>query len=299
MEPSTRNADESLTIEIAKPYGFCFGVKRAVQIAVKAAGKHGRVSTFGPLIHNPQEVARLAQAGIRSFDSFDNVPGKVVVIRSHGATTAEIERLRSLDLTVIDATCPLVTHVQRTAKKLSSDGYQVLLLGEASHPEVKAILSRAEGVIVVRSETDIAHIRLRDRVGIVSQTTQSPDTLARLVYAVARKSVRELLLFNTICSATADRQQAAADLARRVDCMFILGGRNSANTRRLTEICKTVNAAAYHLETYQDLEPIMFRNASRIGVAAGASTPDWIVSDFVRELRPQSKPRTAPKGAEF
>ncbi|MFH0963392.1 MAG: 4-hydroxy-3-methylbut-2-enyl diphosphate reductase [Planctomycetota bacterium] len=285
-----------MTIEVASPYGFCFGVRRAVEVAEEAARTHGNVTTLGPIIHNPQEVGRLAAEGIRPVESAEGVVGSVVVIRSHGATREEMEKLEGLGVRIIDATCPLVERVQEHAARLAREGYQVLLLGEARHPEVKAILSHAPGAALVQSPGEVEGMELGQRVGIVSQTTQSPEALSRLVYEVARKGVREMVVYNTICSATADRQAAAAELAGRVECMFVLGGKNSANSRRLAEICRRRNGRTFHVETHRELEREMYAGAGRIGVAAGTSTPDWIVSEFVRELGRLCASRTQTKG---
>jgi len=274
-----------VTIEIAEPYGFCFGVRRAVKIAEEEAREHGKVFTYGPLMHNPQEVARLERSGIAPLEPGTRAEGEVVIIRSHGAPVEEIERLEAMGGKVIDATCPLVQRAQRHASELARRAYQVLVLGDRAHPEVGGILSRAPEAIVVEELEAMKCLKLSEKVGIVAQTTQSQEVLGELVQAVVARGVGEIAVFNTICSATSDRQAAAAELAGRVDCVFVLGGRESANTGRLAERCKERNARTFHLETHEELSAEMVAGAWRAGVAAGASTPEWIVHDFVKELR--------------
>lgn len=278
------HCDDELTVEIAEPHGFCFGVRRAVRLAEEAVREHGPVWTFGPLMHNPQGVARLAAVGIAPLPEGDAVAGKIIIIRSHGATIEAIDDLREKGARVIDATCPLVQRAHERARELSRSGYDVVIVGERAHPEVKGIVSRAPGAFVVEEPGHVNCLQGRDRVGIIAQTTQSQDLLGEVVRQVVLLGISEIVVFNTICSATADRQAAAAALAERVECMFVLGGAQSANTRRLAQTCRRHNPRTRHLETYADLAPEMIRAARRVGVAAGASTPDWVVREFVDAL---------------
>jgi len=288
MGEAADNAPEApvsgVTIEIAEPYGFCAGVRRAVATAEEAAREHGVVRTLGPLMHNPQEVERLVQAGVVPLEDGEDPGGKVVLIRSHGTTVEAIGELERRGACVIDTTCPLVKKVQELSADIAAKGHQVLLLGDMDHSEVKGILSRAPQATVVEKPGDLKDLKLTGKVGIVAQTTQSQERLSELVKEVVRRGVGEIAVFNTICSATADRQRAAAGLAGRVDCTFVLGGKRSANTRRLAEQCKARNSRTYHLETHEELTGEMVRGVRRMGVAAGASTPDWIVREFIEEL---------------
>ena len=235
-------------------------------------------------MHNPQEVERLAQAGVVPLEDGEDPQGKVVLIRSHGTTTQAIDDLNTRGARVVDTTCPLVMRVQKLSADLVKDGYCVLLLGDEDHPEVKGIVSRAPEAIVIEEPIAVKDLKLTEKVGIVAQTTQSQERLSELVKEVVDRGVGEIAVFNTICSATADRQRAAANLADRVDCMFVLGGKRSANTRRLAEQCKARNPRTYHLETHDELTGEMVRGIDKTGVAAGASTPDWIVSEFIEKL---------------
>ena len=280
--PGTPGSD--VTIEIADPCGFCAGVLRAVERAEEAAREHGVVRTLGSLMHNPQEVERLVQAGVVPLEDGEDPGGKVVLIRSHGTTVEAIDELEKRGASVIDTTCPLVKKVHELSVNLMERGYQVLLLGDRDHPEVKGILSRAPEATVIEEPGALKDLKLGGKVGIVAQTTQSQALLSELVKEIVNRGVGEIAVFNTICSATTDRQRAAAKLAGRVDCMFVLGGKRSANTRRLAEQCKARNPRTYHLETHQELTGEMVRGVRRAGVAAGTSTPDWIVREFAEEL---------------
>ena len=230
------NADhDKLTIEIAESSGFCFGVRRAIELAERTLQQGGAVYSLGPVIHNPQETARLEELGLKVIKSIDEAaPGGVLVIRSHGIGPATADAARQKGLTLVDATCPLVKRAQKLAQKLYSEDYRVAIIGDGGHPEVVAILGHAPGATVVAGEADLPPLMAAERLGVVSQTTESPERFRSLTGRLAEGFCgHELRIFHTICSATMDRQAAAMELAARVDVMFVLGGRNSANTRQL------------------------------------------------------------------
>ncbi len=274
-----------MKIFLADKAGFCFGVKRAISTAYEAAGK-GRVYCLGPLIHNPQEVERLRQAGIETVTDFSTLkPGDSLIIRSHGVPPRVLTEARDMGLTIIDLTCPFVGKAQRDAEVLQKEGYQVVVVGEKKHPEVQSILGYAgDDAIVVETVEDIEGLRLRARLGVVAQTTQSYSNFSEIVLKLLRLS-KELKVFNTICSSTKERQNAASVLASQVDVMLVVGGRNSANTSRLATLCRKEGKPTYHIEVAEEIQAGWLEGVRTIGVTAGASTPDWVVDGVLARLK--------------
>ena len=275
-----------MEIIIAENAGFCFGVKRALDLAVRAAEEAAPpVHTLGALIHNPQEVARLEARGVHQVESLDDVPAGTVLLSAHGVDPAVEEEARARNLQVIDATCPFVTRAHADIRKLAAEGYAVVILGDPGHREVAGLAARAEGkATILTGAAEAQALPFGGRYGLVVQTTQRPETLRDVAGVLAERS-RELRVFNTICEATMKRQESAHDLAVEVEVMIVVGGRNSANTARLREICAATGTPTYHIETADELDPTWIANASRVGVTAGASTPDWIVEAVAARLR--------------
>ena len=279
-------------ILIARSAGFCFGVKRAISIANKTAASGEGDATagvpiysLGPLIHNPQAVEELEQRGVHVIQSVDQVPCGKVIVRSHGITRTDHESLVGKGVRIIDATCPFVNKAQEHAGSLSREGYAVIVVGDPNHPEVKSIISYIEpGVPILTSLEDIRRAVVVRKAGIVAQTTQSFENLMHFVSA-ALKKFPEVRVFNTICHATILRQKESTAVAGETDVMIILGGYNSANTRRLAEICRKINPRTLHIETDAELSPDLVADAACVGVTAGASTPQWIIDDLVGKIR--------------
>ena len=273
-----------MRVEVAKHAGICYGVERALRLAGEASESGSPVHTLGPLIHNPQAVAALRQRGVKVATTLAEVDGGTLVIRSHGVEPAIIQAARDRGLDVVDATCPHVSKAHEAAAELHREGYIVVIVGEADHPEVEGILAHAEGQAIVVSSADELPERLGGRrIGIVVQTTQSARRLAEVVEAILPRA-SELRVFNTICSATGKRQQSAEELAETVDVMVIVGGHNSGNTTRLVQICQEVNPRVHHVETPDDLDPAWFEGAESVGVTAGASTPDEQMQAVIRAI---------------
>lgn len=271
---------------IAKHAGFCFGVKRATLIAFEKAVKtdSGVTCTLGPIIHSPQVVSRLEEKGVRVASSVADIEQGCVIFRSHGVTAAEIEEVHAKGLEVIDATCPFVKKTQDYLKMLSEEGYELVVVGDRDHPEVEGIVSYAEGTVhVVASSAEAELLPKMKRLGIVAQTTQSYETLAAVV-SICLQKVQELRVFNTICDATSVRQDEAKTIASRVDCMLVIGGFNSANTKRLAEICLEIQPHTYHIESVDQLEDIWFADVKSVGITAGASTPKWLIDEVVERI---------------
>jgi 4-hydroxy-3-methylbut-2-enyl diphosphate reductase len=275
-----------MEIIVAGNAGFCFGVKRALELVARAAEDGSRpVGTLGALIHNPQEIARLEARGIHQVESVDELPAGAVVLSAHGVDPQVEEEARRRGLEVIDATCPFVRRAHGHIRTLAEEGYAVVILGDRGHREVEGLAARAGGQAEIVTGAEGAEaLPLREKYGLVVQTTQRPERLREVAGALAQRC-RELRVFNTICEATIGRQESARQLAERVDVMLVVGGRNSANTARLREICAATGTPTYHIETAAELEAAWFEGAQRIGVTAGASTPEWIIGEVAARLR--------------
>ena len=274
------------TIEVAAGSGVCFGVQRALRLAEEALGGGEPVYCLGPLIHNPQEMQRLSKRGFRVIESLDEAgAGGILLVRSHGLGPDVVEQARARGLRIVDATCPLVRRVQTLAVELAEQGYRVVVAGEAAHPEVRAILGHAPSASVVGSAEDMAALDLGGRVALVAQTTFSPDRFQVMATAMMGRNLPEVHVVDTICAATVDRQRAAAQLAERVDVLIVLGGRNSANTNRLAERCRAHGVETYHLEHAGEVRAEHLRGRRRVGIAAGASTPHWVIEATLERIR--------------
>ena len=274
-----------LEIVLADHAGFCFGVKRAIELAMNLAedGKHP-LYTLGPIIHNPQVVGRLEELGVETVNEVDQLKEGAVIIRSHGVPPQTIEDLINRGLEVIDATCPFVKRAQDYARELLQEGFQVVICGDQNHPEVIGIFGSANNeALVVKNAGDLAQHKLTQKVGLVAQTTLSIQTYKDVISHLVDQ-VKELKVYNTICTTTEEKQKATAQLAKTVDVMLVIGGRNSANTTRLVEICENEGVQTYHIETAQELKREWFQGVLRVGVTAGASTPNWIIKEVLRVM---------------
>jgi 4-hydroxy-3-methylbut-2-enyl diphosphate reductase len=244
------------------------------------------VRTLGPIIHNPQVVQALADKGASAIDSLDEMPaGGTVIIRTHGVAPEVYQQAERQNLTVVDATCPLVTLVQNRAKQLVSEGYHLVIFGNPKHPEVIGTLGHAGGhATVVERPEDARTVRLANKkVGVVVQTTQETERLSEFLSYLAPRC-KELKVFNTICNPTIERQDAARDLAKEVQVMIVVGGKNSSNTRHLATVCRQEGAATYHIEEPSEVDPNWFAGVNEIGVTAGASTPGWLMDQVIARI---------------
>lgn len=273
-------------ITIAKSAGFCFGVKRALDLVQDIAGKNNEVYTFGPLIHNPQEVQRLEKENIKVIEDYSKIEKGILVLRTHGIQLDVYENLsKKENIKLVDATCPFVKRAQDIVKELGKDTntQQIIVVGERQHPEVVALVSYGKGkCLVVEDKKDVENVKKTDIIYIVSQTTQSPKKFDEIVEEISK--ISQVKVFNTICRATFDRQSAAQKLAKEVDIMIVIGGKNSGNTTRLYQICSNITKT-YHIETVDEIEKSWFDNANKIGITAGASTPDWIINNIERRIK--------------
>jgi len=273
-----------MKIELASSYGFCFGVKRAIRIAEEHAGS----KTYGPLIHNKDEIDRLKEGfNIGLAETLEDIDtDDAVVIRTHGIPKHELEVLKRQKNKVIDATCPYVTTPQQIVEKRSKEGYSIVIFGDKNHPEIKGVVSYAvnpHDAFIVLDAKELASLPLGGKVALVSQTTRKPEDFLKIVNALilTRKEVR---VFNTICNATFENQDAAAVLAKRADVMIIIGGKHSSNTKQLHSICKRDCKESYLIENEQELDPSWFEGKELCGISAGASTPDWVVQNVINKI---------------
>lgn len=275
-----------MEIILAKAAGFCFGVKRATSMAFHEAEAGGSDTyTLGPIIHNPQMVDKLSSAGVGMKRDIEDIKHGTVIIRSHGVTRQEMERAGEKGLRIVDATCPFVKKAQDLTDLLREQDYFVVIVGDEEHPEVKSIISYGgKDVIVIDSPEKAKVLPKKKKIGIVAQTTQSFDNFKAIVNECLGKA-GELRVFNTICGATAIRQDQSSDIAREVDCMIVVGGYSSANTKRLAEICKEIQPNTHHIEVANELAPEWFKGVSRVGVSAGASTPDWVIDEVIEKIK--------------
>lgn len=275
-----------MKVLVADKCGFCPGVTNAVSIAEKILAEHKEVYCLGPIIHNEDVVGRLAKKGLRTVRDVDAIgPGATVLIRSHGAAPEEMEMLARKDANIVDATCILVKRVQQIAAEMQENGYKVVIIGDENHPEVRAVLGCAAQAVVIADESDLHKLGENAKLGIICQTTQSPEFFSRMLCAIARTGFSELKIVNTLCKEATKRQQSAVRLCKQVDVMFVLGGLESANTRKLAELCKKYNDRTFHLQNWKEFDKSKVSGKDVAGVTAGASTPEWIIDEFVEKLR--------------
>ncbi|MBP9615776.1 MAG: 4-hydroxy-3-methylbut-2-enyl diphosphate reductase [Aliarcobacter sp.] len=274
-----------MKVKLASNYGFCFGVKRAIKIAED----YKNSSTMGPLIHNQDEINRLRNDfNVGLYTNLSDVKDSdTVIIRTHGIPKDDLKNLRAQKAKIINATCPFVTTPQQIVKKMSKEGYSILIFGDADHPEVKGVQSYGEDqndVHIILEPSDIDNLNFRNnKIATVAQTTKKKEKYLEIVNALILKN-KEVRVFNTICDATFENQDAARDLSKEVDVMIVIGGKNSSNTKQLHSICLENCADSYLIENETELENAWFLNKKLCGITAGASTPDWIIQQVVKNV---------------
>ncbi len=275
----------AVCIELAEGSGFCFGVKRAIQMAFEVAEeKQDPFYTLGPIIHNPQMVARLEEKGIRMIEQPEEGDPGMLIVRSHGVAPEVMKTAKRHGHRIVDATCPFVRRAQNYVKELKEDGYTVVIVGKKDHAEVEGLLGYAqEDAVIVWDKEDLTGLGRLDRVGVVAQTTIPFQRFEEVIRGLLKKT-RQLKVCNTICSSSEERQHKTLELAGTADVMIIVGGRNSANTSRLTELCRALGKSTYHIETAEELAPEWVAGCSLVGVSAGASTPDWLIEEVMTKL---------------
>jgi (E)-4-hydroxy-3-methyl-but-2-enyl pyrophosphate reductase len=270
---------------VAEKCGFCLGVKNAIKMAKQTLGDHDDVYSLGSIIHNQDVVNELANSGLKTVETVDDMESGTVLIRSHGATKKQLEKIKAKGLNIVDATCVLVKRLQKISQQLNEDGYRVAMIGDKNHPEVQAIVGFANDVVVIGDEKDLGKLSSHEKLGVICQTTQTPEYFAQMLGNIVKKGFSELKVINTLCNEAISRQESAVKMCRQVDIMFVLGGLHSANTRKLAELCKKHNNQTFHLQNWAELDKTLLSGKSVAGVTAGASTPDRVIDEFVENLK--------------
>jgi len=271
-----------MKIELAENYGFCFGVKRAIKIAEENKNS----ATYGPLIHNSKEIQRLDKEFnvglIEDYKEFHE--NDTAIVRTHGIPKNELQELKDTKVNVIDATCPYVTKPQQIVEQMSEEGYDVLIFGDKFHPEIRGVKSYAiNDARVVSSVQELQDMKFGEKIALVAQTTKKiEDYLAVANYLIPRH--KEVRVFNTICNATFENQDAVRKISKDADVMLIIGGKNSSNTKQLFSISKENCSDSYHIEDENELNDVWFKDKKFCGISAGASTPDWIIQNVIEAI---------------
>ncbi|QCT94798.1 4-hydroxy-3-methylbut-2-enyl diphosphate reductase [Caminibacter mediatlanticus TB-2] len=273
-----------MLIKKAKSYGFCFGVKRAVEIAESSKN----AVTLGPLIHNPLEIERLAKNyNVKFVDSLENIDKNIkrVIVRTHGIPKNNLEKLKEKNVEIIDATCPFVKKPQEIVEEMSRSGYDIVIFGDKNHPEIKGVMSYSvhNRVYVVLSPNELENIRLHEKIAVVAQTTRKIEDYLKITNYLI-KNYKEVRVFNTICNATFENQDAVRELSQEADIMIIIGGKNSSNTKQLYNIAKE-NCESYLVEDESEINKNWFKNKRICGISAGASTPEWLVEKIISKIK--------------
>ncbi|MCH8994342.1 MAG: 4-hydroxy-3-methylbut-2-enyl diphosphate reductase [Chloroflexi bacterium] len=286
----------------ASEMGFCFGVRRAVEMMEDATQDGGPLVSLGSVVHNPQVVAQLKQKGLDVIASPDEVAGLPVAITAHGVSEAVVQELEGRGVPVLDTTCPIVTRSQQWAKRLVDEGFAVIVFGDPNHKEMRGVLGWAEGrAYAVPSIDEIENLPddLPSRIGVLSQTTETEAHFAEFVRALLERRmdrISEMRVINTLCNATTSQQAAAQELAHQVDLMVVIGGRESANTHHLAEVAREEGVETYQVESAAEIERGWLAGHERVGVTAGASTPDDAIEAVVARLRELAPEEVGKRG---
>lgn len=281
-----------MQVTLAKSAGFCFGVRRAVdKVYEEAEGSDVPVYTFGPIIHNEEVVEDLERKGVHAvldIEELKQIPKGIMVIRSHGISRDVYDKIREEGFQIVDATCPFVLKIHRFVEEYRRKDYHIIIIGNDSHPEVEGIKGWSDPdkttVLQTREEAEQLELKSGEKVCIVSQTTFNYNKFQELVEIIKKKGY-DIIVLNTICNATEERQKEAADIAGKVDAMIVIGGRHSSNTQKLFEICKKECENTYYIQTLDDLDTRQFRSIDNVGITAGASTPNNIIEEVQKNVR--------------
>lgn len=275
-----------MQVLLADEYGFCFGVERAVEMVEEALDEGDTVRSLGPLIHNEQEMQRLGSHGVTTIsDPVQIQRGETAVIRAHGVTPSVQRELEEKASKVVDATCPFVTRVQKLAARAAEQDRHVIVVGNPEHPEMIGVKGYApDHAFVINDASEVADLPKLRKPLVVSQTTIKAATFFDTAEAIKSKTDDEVQIVNTICSATRDRQDAARALAGMVDAFYIIGGRHSSNSVKLLAVCKEQCEKSFLIETEEEINADDLIGAERVGVTAGASTPEWLIQKIVKHL---------------
>lgn len=287
-QSSRPRAKRKYKVVLAEAYGYCFGVRRAVEIVEKVRReREGNLTTLGPIIHNPQVVAKHQDMGIGFCTNLEDIQDGIVVMSAHGVPPTTIDRAKERGLGIVDVTCPFVTKVHNAVQRFAQEGYDIVILGDKGHTEVKGVIGSVEAVggryTVVSDPADISNVGAPRKVGVVTQTTQRAEAFATLVGELT-KVCYEVRAVNTICGATDELQASATELSGKVDMVLVIGGKNSANTKRLRDIIEAQGTPAHHIETVDEVAEEWLEGVETVGLTAGASTPDFVIDEILDYL---------------
>lgn len=275
---------EPLKIRVAKGAGFCFGVRDAIEKARETAQEHGKVYMLGDIVHNERVVADLERENIQVVDSLDDVKDAPVMFRAHGTIPELWEAAKEKDLTIVDATCPLVHEIHDEIKKLNDEGRKLFIIGDHGHDEVVAIKAQVPEATVIATIAEAHQVPRLKKAGLVSQSTQMIENVQEILGILSMK-IFDLRFVNTVCFPTRRNQDEIKSLAPISDVMIIIGSQTSANTKRLLEVSLRLNQNSYMVETAEEVEPQWFADADSVGVSAGASSPDDLIEEVVEQLK--------------
>lgn len=276
-----------MEIKIAEHSGFCFGVRRAIDIAENLLSKScGDVYSWGEIIHNPRVVESFSKRGIKAITDLDSIKRGTILISSHGTSPEVLEAVKKKDLKVVDATCPFVKSAQTIVKELKKQDFDIFIVGDRSHPEVKSLLGFAgeRGYAVEDTKLEGYPEKKISKVGILAQTTQTKENFLKVILRILEKDLREVRIFNTICNDTKERQFSAMALLDLCDLLIVVGGKNSANTKRLWEICRKSGKETFHIEGADEIKKMWFKNRKIVGIVSGASTPDESIQEVINQI---------------
>ncbi len=274
-----------MKVKLARSAGFCMGVRRAMEMALSEANRHeGVLYTYGPLIHNNQVIDLLKSKNVQEVNDIKGLKNGTVLIRAHGIPPEDRNILKSSGLKIIDATCPRVAKVQAIIRRHAKKGYTTVIAGDRDHAEVIGLVGYAEGkAIVINSVDELSQIPASTKICLVAQTTQN-EKLYEEIAAKVKERFPDAVIFNTICEATSERQQEVKEIAAHVDCMVVVGGYHSGNTKRLAQVSEEAGTPARHIETEKEIKKEDFQDMEVVGVTAGASTPNWMIKNVVKEI---------------
>lgn len=276
-----------MQIELAKSAGFCFGVKRAIEIALKTAKQNTKAYMLGDIVHNEDVIKVIKRSGIKKISKLTPGKNKILLIRAHGAGKNTFQKAKRLGYQIIDATCPMVKEIHRIAKGMEEKNYRIIIIGDKSHDEVRGITGQLKNkAVVIDNPASIPWEKIKNikKACVLTQSTQNLENVLKIV-KVLKQYIKGLKFFNTICNPTRIKQQETKTIPQRNDIMIIIGSKTSANTRRLFEISKAINKHTYWIQSKKEINPAWFKNFKSAGITAGASTPEWITKEVVKYIR--------------
>jgi 4-hydroxy-3-methylbut-2-enyl diphosphate reductase len=276
-----------MKIDLAKTAGFCFGVKRAIDIAFKSAASGEKVYMLGDIVHNEEVVKQVRASGIKKIEKLGPGENKALLIRAHGADLSTLQKAAQLGYKIIDATCPMVKEIQKTARSMEEQGYRIIIIGDQKHDEVRGIVGHLKGQAVIIDSADtipFSAVKKIKKAAVVVQSTQNIDNVLKITN-ILEKKIPELLFFNTICKPTRIRQEEIKKMPLQNDVVIIIGSKKSANTKRLYQISASLNKRSYWINSKKDIRQDWFKGADKVGITAGASTPDSTTRDIIKYIK--------------